>query len=108
MSDDILVHGKTQEDHDRAFRETFTGLTLHREKCEFSRDSLEFFGYVFSGKGLSADPKKVEAITNLPSPTYVAKVRSLLGMANYCSRFIPVYATQTQPLREVTQREDSP
>ena len=112
LSDDILAHGKTQEDHDRALRETFQrlrekGLTLHRDKCEFSRHSLEFFGYVFSGKGLSADPKKVAAITNLPSPTNAAEVRSLLGMANYCSRFIPAYATLTQPLRELTQR-DSP
>ena len=108
LSDDILVHGKTQEDHDRALRETFQrlrekGLTLNRNKCEFSQHSLEFFGYVFSGKGISADPKKVQAITNLPPPTNVAEVRSLLGMANYCSRFIAAYATLTQPLRELTQ-----
>ena len=74
---------------------------------ETIQDSLEFFGYVFSGKNLSADPKKVEAITNPPSPTNVPEVRSLLGMANYCSRFILAYATLTQPLRELTQR-DSP
>lgn len=30
---------------------------------------------------------------------------SLLGMANYCSRFIPAYATLTQPLRELTKKD---
>ena len=110
ISDDILVYGKTQGDHDRALRETFQRLrekclTLNRIKCIFSKSSLEFFGYKFSDKGISADPKKVEAIINLQSPSSVTEVRSLLGMLNYCSRFIPAYATLTQPLRELTQKD---
>lgn len=80
---------------------TVTNASFH------DRHNLEFFGYVFSGKGLSADPTKVEAITNVPSPTNVAEVRSLLGMANYCFRLIPECKTLTQPLRELPQR-DSP
>ena len=100
LSDDILVYGRTQEDHDQALRKTFQrlrekGLTLHRNKCTFSKNSLEFFGYVFSDKGISADPKKVEAIVNLQSPSNATEVRSLLGMSNYCSRFISGYATLT-------------
>ena len=109
LSDDILVYGRTQEDHDQALRKTFQrlrekGLTLHRNKYTFSKNSLEFFGYVFSDKGISADPKKVEAIVNLQSPSNATEVRSLLGMSNYCSRFISGYATLTQPLRELTQK----
>ena len=109
LSDDILVYGRTQEDHDQALKKTFQrlrekGLTLHRNKCTFSKNSLEFFGYVFSDKGISADPKKVEAIVNLQSPSNATEVRSLLGMSNYCSRFISGYATLTQPLRELTQK----
>ena len=108
LSDDNSVHGKTQEVHDRVLRETFQrlrekGLTANRDKCKLSQHSIEFFGYVFSSKGISASPKKVKAITNLPAPTNVAKVRSLLGKANYCSRFILAYATLTQPLHELTQ-----
>ena len=109
LSDDILVYGRTQEDHDQSLRKTFQrlrekGLTLHRNKCTFSKNSLEFFGYVFSDKGISADPKKVEAIVNLQSPSNATEVRSLLGMTNYCSRFISGYSTLTQPLRELTQK----
>ena len=110
LSDDILVYGGTQEDHDQALRKTFQrlrekGLTLHRSKCTFSKNSLEFFDYVFSDKGISAEPKKVEAIVNLQSPSNVTEVRSLLGMSNYCSRFISGYATLTQLLRELTQKK---
>ncbi|KAK3752856.1 hypothetical protein QZH41_000328 [Actinostola sp. cb2023] len=110
LSDDILVYGKTTEDHDQALRKTFQrlrekGLTLHKDKCEYSKDSLEFFGYVFSSQGISADPKKVEAILNIQPPSNATEVRSLLGMSNYCSRFIKGYATITQPLRELTHKD---
>lgn len=110
LSYDILVYGKTQEDHNRALWETFQhlrekGLTLHRDKCEFSWDSLAFFGYVFSAEGISADPMKVEAIVNLQPPANASETSSLLGMANYCCRFILGYVTLTQPLRKLTQKD---
>ena len=46
----------------------------------------------------------MEAIVNLQSPSNATEVRSLLGMSNYCSRLISGYATLTQPLRELTQK----
>lgn len=112
ISDDILVYGNNQEDHDRALRATFQrlrekGLTLNQGKCVYSQDSLEFFGYVFSDRGVSADPKKAEEIVSLEAPSNPSEVRSLLGMANYCSRFVPGYATVTQPLGELTQKDKS-
>ena len=110
ISDDILVFGKNQEEHDRNLRAVFTrlrekGLTLNKNKCEYSKNKLEFFGYVFSEDGISPDPKKVEDVVNLQTPTSASEVRSLLGMTNYCSRFIPDYATKTEPLRKLTHKE---
>ncbi|KAJ8346728.1 hypothetical protein SKAU_G00281290 [Synaphobranchus kaupii] len=67
ISDDILVYGKTQEENDRSLKAVFErlrkkNLTLNEEKCEYSKPKLEFFGYVFSKSGISADPKKISAI----------------------------------------------
>ena len=109
LSDNIIVYGKTVKDHDANFRKTFQrlrekGLNLHRGKCVYSKDRLEFFRYIFSKEGISADPKKVEAILNIQPPTNETEVRSLLGMSNSCSRFVKGYATITQPLRELTQK----
>ena len=109
LSDDILVYGKTQEEHDQALESTFkrlkeSGLTLNQKKCVYNQPRLEFFGYVFSADGISPDPNKVQEIVNLETPTNVSKVRSFLGMANYCARFIPTYSTTSQPLRELTQQ----
>ena len=110
ISDDILVFGKSHEEHDQNLRAVFQrlrekGLTLNKSKCEYSKDKLEFLGYVFSKDGIAPDPKKVEEVVNLSTPSTVSEVRSLLGMTNYCSRFIPDYATKTEPLRKLTHKD---
>ena len=110
ISDDILVFGATQEEHDKNLKATFErlrecGLTLNRNKCAYNKGTLEFFGYVFSKGGLSADPKKISAIQNLETPSNATQVRSLLGMSNFRARFIPGYATMTQPLRELMKKD---
>eukprot|EP00795_Rhopilema_esculentum_P007975 gene7975-13874_t len=63
ISDDVIIYGKTPEEHNNALKaviEKFikVGLTLNREKCLFAQKSLTFFGFVFSDKGVSADPEK--------------------------------------------------
>ena len=50
-----------------------------------------FFGHVFSEKGMSPDPKKVEALENVAPPT-----------AAFCSRFIKDFALITRTLRQLT------
>lgn len=43
-------------------------ITLSKNKCEFNKDSLEVYGYIFSGEGISADPKKIKAIKEADIP----------------------------------------
>ena len=109
VSDDILIYGHTQSEHDANLtslleRLTEKGLTLNKAKCEFNKTKIEFFGLVFSGDGASADPEKVDAIRNAPHPKSADEISSLLGMAQYCSRFIPNLATITEPLRVLTHK----
>ena len=111
ISDDVIIFGKTQADHDKALQAVFqrfsdANVTLHKKKCELNKDSITFFGFVFSGDGISPDPKKVEAIKNVEPPTSKTGVRSFLGMANYCAKFIPSFSDISQPLRELT-KDDS-
>ncbi|KAJ7993995.1 hypothetical protein DPEC_G00261350 [Dallia pectoralis] len=52
LSDDIIVYGRTQEDHYNRLRAVFQrrkdrGLTLIRKKCEFNKAKLKFFGFIF-------------------------------------------------------------
>ena len=96
ISDDIIIYGKgenAQAMHDRALAETLdalhtNGLTLNLDKCKVNMTSIEYYGMIFSKTGVSPDPKKVQALKELPPPSNVATLRSFLGMMNYLSRFI--------------------
>ena len=108
ISDDIIVFGTTQAEHDRSLDQTLkrlhaNGLTLNKDKCLFSVPELVFFGFKISAAGLSPDDKKVEAIQNSPATTNAGEVRSFLGLVNYCARFIPNLATISEPLRQLTR-----
>ena len=76
IADDIIVWGKTQEEHERNLEALFRrpnakGLTLNGDKCEYNQPSLWFCGYSLSKDGLSAKPKKVEAIVKTTTPQNV-------------------------------------
>ena len=110
VSDDILIYGKTQEDHDESLRQVLQrlcekGLTLNRPKCIFNKEHLKYLGYIFSKEGMSPDPDKVAALNMAEPPANATEVRSLLGMTNYCARFIHDYATITEPLRNLTKKD---
>ena len=110
VSDDILIFGRNQETHDASLSAVLErlkekGLTLNKNKCAFNKGTLEFFGQIFSAKGTSPDPKKVQDIKLADQPQNPKEVRSLLGLANYCSRYIPGLASITQRLRDLTKTD---
>ena len=110
ISDDIIVYGKDQAEHDKRLEAALArlqekNLTLNKKKCEFNKDKIEFYGHIFSSAGISASPQKVDAIKNMDIPSCVSEVRSLLAMSNYLSRFIPNYSTITAPLRYLTRHD---
>ena len=99
MIDDILVHGKTQEEHDERLQ--VAGVTLNSEKCRFSQKSISFLGHTINSHGIQPDPDKVIAIQKVRAPANVGDVRRFLGMVNQMSKFAPNLAEVTQPLREL-------
>ena len=106
IADDIIVYGQTREEHDIALDNCLKrlynrGFRLNESKCRFLSTSLDFFGQVFSEAGIQPDPKRVTDLLNAPRPQNVHEVRSLLGMANYSSKYIENFATITTPLREL-------
>ncbi|KAM7281475.1 uncharacterized protein ISCGN_005727 [Ixodes scapularis] len=99
ISDDILVYGKTDQEHNDSLEAVLQllgdcGLTLNPKKCSFSQWELTFFGQIFSAKGMQPDPAKVQAFLDMAPPNSPAEVRRLLGMITYSGRFIsPTWQT---------------
>ena len=103
LTDDILVHGKTQEEHDQRLQKALqrisdAHLTLNKEKCLFSVNWVKFWGHIIDQYGIHPDPEKVSAITNVPQPKDVGGIRRFLGMANQLGKFVPHMAEVTAPL----------
>ena len=67
MMDDVLVHGKTLEEHDERLMKVLSqlndlGMTLNSEKCMFAHHSVKFLGHVIDRNGIHPDSNKVAAI----------------------------------------------
>ena len=57
MTDDVLVFGKNQEEHDKHFAVALeniqrAGLLLNKEKYQFSKNRITFLGHVIDGSGV--------------------------------------------------------
>ena len=112
ISDDIIVHGPDQKIHNQRLLKTMErlrqhGLTLNADKCLFNVDRLVFMGILLSEKGIGLTEERVRALQETREPETVSEVQSFLGLANYSSRFIPHFATLTEPLRKLTRKDVS-
>lgn len=107
--DDIIVHGRNQEEHNQHLREVFerlrrAGLRLNPAKCQFGRRKLDYLGHVISADGVATSPTKVEAMLSLPPPHDVKQLRSFLGAAGYYRDFVPRFTATARPLYDLMKK----
>ena len=110
ISDDIIVYGKDQHEHDLNLQAVLQRLSdynvrLNKDKSHYSQSHICFYGHIFSAKEVQADPAKIDAIQQARTPQNVSEVKSLLGLSQYVSRFIPDYSSITFPLRALSQSD---
>lgn len=107
--DDIVVHGKTTDDHDRNLftllnRLQERNLTLNKDKCKIGMSQIVFMGLLLIKHGVGPTGEKVKAIREAEAPTNVSKLRSFLGLVSFSSRLLPDFATTVEPLRKLTRQ----
>ncbi|KAK9722031.1 Reverse transcriptase (RNA-dependent DNA polymerase) [Popillia japonica] len=78
INDDILIYGRSQEEHDMSLRQVLNilkkkHLTINLSKCVFNKADVKFFGYLFTKNGIYPDPHKVNAILDLEEPKNLQK-----------------------------------
>ena len=110
IPDDFIIFGHSESEHNTTLRAFLTrfeecGLTLSPIKCKLGVPEIDFFGLRFSKDGVSPSASKIESLRNMDRPKNASEVRSLLGMAQYSSQFIPGYAAMTTSLRMLTHND---
>ena len=86
--DDIIIYAKTLEEHMCRLDEVMTrlrgaGLKLKPSKCDLVMRKVEYLGFVVSSRGVEANPEKVKAVVDWPTPSNVKQLRGFLGLCSY-------------------------
>ena len=103
LVDDIIVTGRTQEEHDTNLRAMLEraaakNLKLNPDKLTVGAQEVEYFGHIISADGLKPDPTKVKAIQDMPPPVDKKELQTMLGMINHLAKFAPQLSETTKPI----------
>ncbi|RXN25500.1 Retrovirus-related Pol polyprotein from transposon 297 [Labeo rohita] len=106
--DDIIVFGRTLEEHEERLLKVLDrlqecGLKVSIDKCQFCQSQVRYVGHIVSAAGVSPDPAKIEAVTRWKMPTDLKSLRSFLGFCGFYRRFIKDYSAIVRPLTELTK-----
>ena len=109
IANDVLIVGtdlgpSDDCDHDRCLIQVLNhcrevGLKLNAAKCIFKAKQVVCYGHLVHTKGLSPDPRKVEAMTNMPIPSNKTNLQSFIGMCNFFSSYVPHLTDRLYTLR---------
>ena len=110
IAEDVLIVGNdssTNEGHDCHPVQVLNkcheiGLKLNPDKCIFKLAQVLFFRHLVTKDGLKPDPKKVNAIANMPAPQNKTQLQSFVRLCNYLSCYVLHLTNVLSPLRALT------
>lgn len=107
--DDIIVTGKTNDEHICNLKEVFVrldqyGLKCKREKCRFAEEKIEYVGHIIDSKGFFPSEKRLDAIKLMPRPQNLKELEAFIGKLNYYNKFMPNFSSKAGPLNELRRQ----
>ena len=110
IADDITVHGSTEDEHDAHLWKLMEVaqkycLVFNPKKTQVKAPMVKLFACFYEASGVHPDPKKVDAVHALPTPTNITEHQEFLGMIAYLSPFIPGLSTWTALLCELLKKD---
>jgi len=104
--DDVIVHGKTEEELLQNLKEVFTKarqwqLRFRKDKTQIG-ENVEFLGHNISRQGMRPLDRNTEPIRNFPPPKTKRQLRRFIGMLQYYRQCIPRISQTIAPLTKIT------
>ena len=101
--DDILVWGRTWEEHQERLIRVLTkvqaaGLGLSFEKCRFGLKEVEYLGCVVKHGMITMSEQRVADLRKIATPSTIRELRQALGAIMYVQRWLPGLAEVARPL----------
>lgn len=107
--DDVCVATVNWKEHLEMLRLVFdlvieNNLKLNGKKCLFGVKEITFLGHKVSKDGITQDPEKLKAFSELPAPRNVSEVRRVLGAFGYYRRFVYRFSAIAEPIIRLTKK----
>ena len=107
--DDMLVKYTTAELHIAHLSEAFQilrnyNMKLNPAKCAFAVSAEKFLGFIVNHWGIEANPEKIKAVLDMPSPSGINEVQRLTGRIAALSRFVSRASDKCQPFFQVLKK----
>ena len=80
------------------------GVSLNLDKCIFYVPLGVILGYIVCQACKFPDPKKIEALVNMPPPKNVKAIQTFNGLAQFNRCFIKDYAGIMEPITRLTRK----
>jgi hypothetical protein len=108
--DDVIVHSNGVDQHLADIQSLLERLTQHGMKMVPAKlhvgcRHVKFLGHIVGVDGIRADPSKVKALLEMPTPKTLTQLRAWLGLANYYRRFVKNMAKMVAPLTALTAKD---
>ena len=108
--DDILLTGANEEEeHLRTLemvllRLSEFGFRCNSEKCLFFQDEVSYLGFIIDKNGKRPDPRRVDAIKNMPTSKNIKELEAFIGKVNYYGKFISNFSDKCKLLNHLRKK----
>ena len=79
-------------------------MKLNPAKCAFRVLAEKFLGFIVNNRGIEANPDKIKAVLDMPSPSRIKEVQRLTGKIATLSRFVSKSSDKCQPFFQVLKK----